>query len=297
MTIKHLVISGGSYKGMYIFGALNYLSSINFYNIKNIENIYGSSVGGIIGLLLCLKLNLKDIIDQVINRPWQNLFNFTAKDILNIIPKRGLMDQEFIYAIFDNFFKHIGLNRESTFKDVYEYSKINLYLFTVNITEYKLEKMSHKSHPDIKILDAIYMGVTLPFIFQPLYINNCYYLDGGIINPYPLNICINDNNKKEEILAFQLINDRLIEIDKNASVFYFGFYLFYKLINKNNDYIIKNSISNEIIIPSVIMNIKDAHKIITTKSARKKLFRDGENYAKLFLKYKSKNNEKIKEQN
>ena len=39
MTIKHLVFSGGAYKGFYTIGALQYLSSMKFYNIKDIKNI------------------------------------------------------------------------------------------------------------------------------------------------------------------------------------------------------------------------------------------------------------------
>ena len=38
------------------------------------------------------------------------------------------------------------------------------------------------------------------------------------------------------------------------------------------------------------MNISDARKIINDKSVREKMIDDGEKYAKLFLKYKSKNN-------
>ena len=55
MTIKNLVLSGGAYKGFYTIGALNHLSKTNFYNIENIEKIYGTSVGSLLGALLCLK--------------------------------------------------------------------------------------------------------------------------------------------------------------------------------------------------------------------------------------------------
>ena len=48
MTIKHLVLSGGGYKGLYSIGALKHLYEKKFYNIDDIENIYGTSVGAII---------------------------------------------------------------------------------------------------------------------------------------------------------------------------------------------------------------------------------------------------------
>ena len=290
MTIKHLVISGGAYKGFYTLGSLNYLSNINFYNIEEIETIYGGSVGGMIGLILCLKLDLKDVLEHAINRPWQNLFHFTAEDLLNIIDKKGLLSKDFVVSLFDNFFKNAGISKNATMKDLYNFSKITLYLFTVNIKSFKLETLSHETHPNMKILDAIYMSVAIPFIFQPPLCEDCYYVDGGVINPYPLNVCIKDGKNIDEILGFKIIDDKLDSTNEDASIFHFGFYLFYRLIKENWDWGIEGDIANEIIIPAVTMNITDARKIINDKSVREKMIDDGEKYAKLFLKYKSKNN-------
>ena len=42
--IKHIVIESGGYKGLYVLGALDELNKSNFYNIENIETIYGTSI-------------------------------------------------------------------------------------------------------------------------------------------------------------------------------------------------------------------------------------------------------------
>ena len=52
MTIKHLVLSGGAYKGFYTIGALKYLNDNKFYNLENIETMYGTSVGGLVAAIL-----------------------------------------------------------------------------------------------------------------------------------------------------------------------------------------------------------------------------------------------------
>ena len=69
MTIKNIVLSGGAYKGFYTIGALKYLSENKFYNIEEIEKVYGTSVGSLLGALLCLKLNWEDLIEYAINKP------------------------------------------------------------------------------------------------------------------------------------------------------------------------------------------------------------------------------------
>ena len=42
MSIKHLVLAGGAYKGLYIIGAMKELIKQNYIDISNIENIYGN---------------------------------------------------------------------------------------------------------------------------------------------------------------------------------------------------------------------------------------------------------------
>ena len=59
--IKHLVISGGSYNGIKMYGVLHELAKKQFYNIDNIESIYSTSVGSLIGAMLALKID-NDII-------------------------------------------------------------------------------------------------------------------------------------------------------------------------------------------------------------------------------------------
>ena len=83
--INHIVLAAGAYKGLYILGALNHLSSINFYNIENIETIHGGSVGGMVGALLCLKIEWEDIIKYVIERPWNKIVKLDSNTIFSLV--------------------------------------------------------------------------------------------------------------------------------------------------------------------------------------------------------------------
>jgi predicted acylesterase/phospholipase RssA len=52
MTIKHLVISGGGPLGLRYLGALEKLEQEEFWKLENIESIYGTSIGSIIGAFI-----------------------------------------------------------------------------------------------------------------------------------------------------------------------------------------------------------------------------------------------------
>ena len=78
-VIKHLILSGGSYKGLYSLGTLKKLEKEGFYKRDNIESIFSTSIGSIIGTLLALKLEWNIILDYIIKRPWENIFQFTPE--------------------------------------------------------------------------------------------------------------------------------------------------------------------------------------------------------------------------
>ena len=291
MTIKHLVLSGGAYKGFYTIGALKYLNDNKFYELENIETMYGTSVGALVAAILCLKLNWDDLYEYCINKPWEKAFKFSVESLLDIINKKGFIKQEFIDGIFENLLKGAGLHKNITLKQLYDYSNIDLYIFVTNLTKFELERFSHKTHPDMLLLDAIYMTCSLPFVFQPKYVDNICYIDGGVINPYPMNICIKDLEEinpdinKNEILGFKIVDDELELGEEKSSIFQFGFYMVYRLIKENYNYLYKEKLPHELIIPSSLMSTETAKKIIISKEERTKLLNQGEKYAKLFLTY------------
>ena len=130
---------------------------------------------------------------------------------------------ERIGTIIITIFKNAGLSKEATLKDIYDYSKIVLHIYAVNSATFTLEEFTHITNPDMKVLDVVYMSCSIPFIFQPLYIEKCYYIDAGVINPYPLDLCLKQHDK-EEILGFKIVDDKFNTCCEKTSIFYFGFY-------------------------------------------------------------------------
>ena len=85
MTIKHLVISGGGPSLIQTLGALQYLEKNKFIDLNNIETIYGTSAGAIIGTMICMKYDWETINDYVIKRPWHDVFKMNVEDIRTVL--------------------------------------------------------------------------------------------------------------------------------------------------------------------------------------------------------------------
>jgi predicted acylesterase/phospholipase RssA len=82
-----------------------------------------------------------------------------------------------------------------TMNEFFEYTKIEHHFFTIRVQEFELVDISYKTHPDWKLLDAIYASSCIPPFFQPLYIKNEetsmieWFADGGFLANYPMEHC------------------------------------------------------------------------------------------------------------
>ena len=100
MSIKHLVLAGGAYKGLYIIGAMKELINQNYIDIEKIENIYGTSVGALIGVIMCLKLDYDTLIEYGVNFPFTKYFTFSVDSLLEFISKKGIINILYTYILY-----------------------------------------------------------------------------------------------------------------------------------------------------------------------------------------------------
>ena len=285
MSIKHLVLSGGAYKGLYIIGAMKELLKEKYINIDEIENIYGTSVGALIGVIICLNLDYDMLIEYAVNFPFTKYFTFSVDSLLEFISKKGIIKMDFINGIYENLLKNCGFNKNITFQELYDYSKIKLNIYVTNLNKFSYECFNYETHGNMKVLEAVYRSCSLPFIFQPVCCDKEWYVDGGLINPYPIQQAL-EEHELEEILGFKIKDDELACCPENSSIFHFGYYVIMKLIRQNEK--LNNSYDKnvkELIIPATSMNIEDAKLLINSKIERQRIFDLGKKYAKLFLTY------------
>lgn len=211
MTIKHLVISGGGPLGLRYLGALEKLEQEKFWNIDDIESIYGTSIGSIIGTFICLKYDWETLNKYIIERPWHDAFKVNAKQIFDSYYNKGLFDKKLAEIIFKPLLQAKDLKIDITLKEFYEFSKIDLHIFTFDLNKFETVELSHTTHPDLSLLQALTMSSALPGIFMPTIIDNKCYIDGGVMCNFPLNECLRVHPNKDEILGVKCSYDKEID--------------------------------------------------------------------------------------
>ena len=124
-----------------------------------------------------------------------------------------------------------------TLEEFYEFNHIHIHFYTIDINAARLEKIdiSHKTHPNLPLVKALQMTMSVPIVFRPVCDEETHacYIDGGFLNNFPLNDCIaNEQCDHDEILAFKNIwSDKQQTINEKSSILDFLLILMNKLIS------------------------------------------------------------------
>lgn len=173
-----LVLSGGGARGIAHIGVLQAMEELGIQP----QVIAGSSAGAIAGAYYASGLSPRDMLDVLIDTGFLRLFR---PSLLGA----GFINADKIYQIHQEYLK-------PHFEDL----DIPLYICATNINE---------GHPryftegDLPL--AVNASMAIPVIFSPIEIEGYQYLDGGIMNNFPV----------EPILAHENC-DFVIGVDVNA---------------------------------------------------------------------------------
>jgi predicted acylesterase/phospholipase RssA len=287
MNIKHLVLSGGGPTLLQSLGSIQYLIKEKKINIENIETIYGTSAGAILGAFLCLKFDNETIYDYMIKRPWHNIFPITVQDILDAYTKKGIFDSKTVEKCFKPLFDAKDLSLDITLEDFYNYSKIELHVFTFEINNFVMEDISYKTHPKLALLEAIHMSCSIPVLVTPVCLESekkCY-TDGGIVCNYPLKYCVENATNQDEILGLKNIfnNCDTNKIHSDSTLLDFLMSILFKSIYNLSVDNTQPSIKYEITFDVISMNIENFQNALNSSEKRIELYESGVDISKQFL--------------
>jgi predicted acylesterase/phospholipase RssA len=176
-------------------------------------------------------------------------------------------------------------------QEFFEKTGIELHFIVTELNKFVTVDFSHKTHPNQSVIEACYMSCCYPFIFTPIYRDDHVYLDGGIINDYPVNECIREQKCDiSEILGIKMEWERMpanLTEKCNIITFIYGFF------NQIQTNLFENRpvepIPNEVICFSKIQALQDWVNVIKDENCRRELLVRGETFAKLFLSYRRNN--------
>jgi predicted acylesterase/phospholipase RssA len=283
--VKHLVISGGVVYGYAFYGCLRRLAEKGFWHIDNIISIHSTSVGTIFATIFALRYDWDTVNDYVVDRPWHTVFKIDMCAIMNCYSNRGIFPMDIIDKVFMPLFSAKDIPIDITMKEFFNITGIELHYNVTSITNFELIDISHLTHPDWKVMDAIYASCSAPIFFAPLVKDGTWYADGGFILNYPVDNCLNSRYKpkEEEIIGIKM-NCVEIELNiDNTSLFEYIACLFIKFITKFTG--TSKKIKNEILISQLSeVTSYDIHALVSSPQKRMRLIEHGIQIADDFIR-------------
>ncbi len=161
-----LVLGGGGARGLAHIGVIKYLIEKNYI----IKHITGTSMGAIIGGLFAAGMHIKDIEKVAI----EFNMNHMRKLFFPTLPKNGFVDGNNISHFLESL---IG---NPHFEDM------DIPFGCVSTDIVKAEEVKHT---DGDVVDAIRCSASIPVVFTPYVIEDKVLVDGGLVNPIPVNLC------------------------------------------------------------------------------------------------------------
>lgn len=284
MTIKHLVISGGGPIMIQILGAIQHLEKNEIFDTKNIETIYGTSAGAIVGVLICLKFDWETINDYIIKRPWQDVFPIKVQSIFDAYTKKGIFDTKTIEKCFKPLLDAKDIPMNINLNDFYKLTNIELHLYSFEINEYKVQDISYLTHPGLSLMTAIQMTSCLPILVTPVCIDNKCYIDGGMACNYPLSYCIDSGKNEDEIFGFKnKYIDEKEHVNSDSTMLDFLLSFLFKAVFSVNTDRKQPQIKNELICDADYLSFSVLKNALTNMEVRRNLFENGIETARKFI--------------
>ena len=284
--IKHIVCSGGGLIGYSFYGIIRETHKKGLWKLEDIESMYGTSVGSIFVVLMSLNYDWETMDSFLIRRPWQNVFKFNMYSVLESFTKRGIFDIQTIKDMLSPAFLGKDVPMNITMKEFYELTKIEIHIFVTELTSFEMVDISYKTHPDWKVVDAVYCSSSVPIIFSPHLVEDKCYCDGGLIINYPINVCLENGANPDEILGLNLaaFSDKdIIKINAESSLLDYAIMLFnmlIKMVLKSNSFLPIATIKHEFIVKNPPLSIYDILNFTSNIEERQRLIQVGVDLAK-----------------
>ena len=229
--ITCLCFSGSGIKGICFIGVLEKLIEHKKIELNKIEMYVGTSAGSIISFFLILGFTIEEIKEFIIT------FNFSKLneeiDCINLIEKFGINNGERIKLLFIKFLELKFNVKDITFKELFNKTQKKLLIVGTNLTKSQEELFGVDTTPDMSVITAIRISISIPIIFTPVIYNNSLYVDGALVNNFPINYCPKDktfgiyvkncNNNFEInsmqsfiIMCLNITSDTIIEKNLNS---------------------------------------------------------------------------------
>ena len=190
---ENLVLKGGGVKSYAYIGSLHSLEDSGV--LGNIQNVAGSSAGALYASLIGLNYSASEIEKFVIHTDLsKEMKEADPQEVTHrFFTQYGNYTGDYFINDFNDFISQKFGNSNITFQQIHDQRESlglkDVFLTGVDVSEGKSVVFSYENTPDMTLSDALRISCSYPLMYTPPKMaDGHYYVDGGLLNNYPVDI-------------------------------------------------------------------------------------------------------------
>lgn len=204
-TYDTLVLSGGGPEGIAFIGCVSSLESAGA--LRRLRTVVGCSAGAIVALFVALGMTAEEM------RAWmlqgvsdRSLVEVDIEGVLSIADRLGVDDGErVVEALRGAVRSKMKGAEDATFVELAKATGRGLVVCVSNLEDARQELLSVDTAPDLSVLTAVRMSISVPILFTPVRYRGRTYVDGAVFEHCPTSH-IAASGAATSTLALRIIN-------------------------------------------------------------------------------------------
>jgi NTE family protein len=182
--ITELCFAGGCNRGISYIGCFKKLEELK---LLKLEKIVGVSIGSFIGACFMVGYSADELFEAVVNKNLNEFKDFSINESGALL--KGIEYKNWVYEVLSK-----KEDPNITLKQLFEKTNIEFTVTTTCIHSKSDEftegmvYLSHKHTPNMSLFNAVNCSMAFPFIFPPVIYNNCQFIDGGVLDNFPMDL-------------------------------------------------------------------------------------------------------------
>ena len=191
--IENIIFSSGGIKGLYFLGCLKALEELEITN--NLQVFVGCSVGSIIALLYSVGFTSKEMIEIVLHVNFTDFKDINSDNVLNFLENFGIDTGNKLMNFLSICLKQKTQNSDITFSELYNQTQKKLIIYGTCLNSQTESIFSVDTTPDMCVLEAVRISISIPLFYTMCNYNNESYVDGALASSYPITLFENELEK------------------------------------------------------------------------------------------------------
>lgn len=206
--VENLVFEGGGVWGTAYAGSLQVLASAEL--LWDVRQVAGTSAGSIAALVVALGYTADEIQGILLGLDFEKFVDGSVfRDVESLFDRYGWHEARYATCLFECLVERKLGARDATFADLHARAQTDpsfrdLYVVATDLELEDWVVFSWERHGDVPLAEAVRASMAIPFFFTARSIGGDTFVDGGVLNNYPIELFSGGRAPGDSTLGFFL---------------------------------------------------------------------------------------------